>query len=242
MWLMRVNSKIIFGFIITVVSFGPLESSRAQESPLSIRGSLGASYLPMTKTTELIDSWRYGEFKNPSIHMTGDVGFNYGFSEAMSATLKIGFLKTSAKFYPSHQEDPWAFSTWDIQAVPVSLGLEYRLLKVSERVSVFCGARFAGWFSQVRQSSNYGVVAEPVARIRLYNFPQSKVTGTLAAIGGSLGVSIWITELVAIVPEAEYNYVLHNITMQVEDNYGARAFPEIDFTNMTLGLRMQFKL
>lgn len=243
MQLMRASSTTIFKFLIIVIGLCLSESSSAQGSPFSIQASLGASYLPMTKTSEFIQSWGYGDFKKTSMNVTGEVGFNYAFSQATSTMLKIGLLKTSSKFYPGFNEDPEAFAAWTLQMVPVSLGLECRLLKASERVFVFGSAGFGVCFSQVRQSSNYTESGEPtVPRIRRYNFPESKVTGTQATLEGSIGISLGITKSVSVVPVVDYEYALNSIKMRVEDHYGVEAFPEINVTNLRFGVGIQITL
>lgn len=179
--------------ILSIALFAFVSSQELDAQPLSIRASIGFAQLPLSSWS---DFWghvqpdsRYQQ-NNPNVYYAFSV--HYALSEHHAINLGTELLKTTASLsFPV--ENTLGVVDWHFQAVPLTLGYEYRVTSFHEHFTPVAGVGVSYFFSQLEASENM--------------LPQTlKRTGKGYGVHASLGLISEMTQALSMLTQVRYRY------------------------------------
>ena len=160
--------------------------------PISVRGSIGFAYLPLSDWSDFFGQMKdsYYQKNNPNTYYALSV--HYALSQHHSVNIGTELIRTTASLGTSPGGFP-SVVDWKFRGIPITIGYEYRLDPFSERFTPVAGAGLSCFFSEV------------VAGDHFFDVTLTR-TGNGYGVHGTLGLIAEITQSISMLTQARYRY------------------------------------
>ena len=188
--------------LVVLILWGVSSSSYAlaQPSRFAIRASIGVVHLPLSDWSSHFGFYSpWSQAHKDQLNLYGGVSFHWVLSSRHSVSLSAELIRTAASAFDILSLTPIStFYEWQFQGVPITLGYEYTLLSVSQRMVPVFGMGISYFISQVETTGT-----RPPFLVILH---RSRRTGHGYGLHASLGVKSQVGRHVVLLPQIRYRY------------------------------------